>query len=177
MISAAVIEALKEIVPADKVLLQEPMKLHTTFRIGGPADCLVYLENEEQLCKIQKYLRLVDVPYTVIGNGSNLLVGDKGFRGTIISTERLAELEVQKKRKHYHRRGRRDALKACEHGGERGTHRPGVRSGNPGNRRRCGHDECGRLRIRDEERTPVGRCDGPGRKCEADEKRGAGVGI
>ena len=37
MISAAVIEALKEIVPADKVLLQEPMKLHTTFRIGGPA--------------------------------------------------------------------------------------------------------------------------------------------
>ena len=66
MISAAVIEALKEIVPADKVLLQEPMKLHTTFRIGGPADCLVYLENEEQLCKIQKYLRLVDVPYTVI---------------------------------------------------------------------------------------------------------------
>ena len=57
MISAAVIEALKEIVPADKVLLQEPMKLHTTFRIGGPADCLVYLENEEQLCKIQKYLR------------------------------------------------------------------------------------------------------------------------
>ena len=65
MISAAVIEALKEIVPADKVLLQEPMKLHTTFRIGGPADCLVYLENEEQLCKIQKYLRLVDVPYTV----------------------------------------------------------------------------------------------------------------
>ena len=99
MISAAVIEALKEIVPADKVLLQEPMKLHTTFRIGGPADCLVYLENEEQLCKIQKYLRLVDVPYTVIGNGSNLLVGDKGFRGTIISTERLAELEVQKNEK------------------------------------------------------------------------------
>ena len=78
---------------------EEPMSRHTTFRIGGPADCLVYLENEEQLCKIQKYLRLVDVPYTVIGNGSNLLVGDKGFRGTIISTERLAELEVQKNEK------------------------------------------------------------------------------
>lgn len=84
MISAAVIEALKEIVPADKILLQEPMKLHTTFRIGGPADCLVYLENEEQLCKIQKYLRLVDVPYTVIGNGSNLLVSDSGYRGIVL---------------------------------------------------------------------------------------------
>ena len=84
MISAAVIEALKEIVPAEKILFQEPMKLHTTFRIGGPADCLIYLENEDQLCRIQKYLRLVDVPYTVIGNGSNLLVDDGGYRGIVL---------------------------------------------------------------------------------------------
>ena len=84
MISAAVIEALKEIVPAERILFQEPMKLHTTFRIGGPADCLIYLENEEQLCKMQKYLRLVDVPYTVIGNGSNLLVSDNGYSGIVL---------------------------------------------------------------------------------------------
>ena len=51
MISAAVIEALKEIVPAERILFQEPMKLHTTFRIGGPADYLIYLENEDQLCR------------------------------------------------------------------------------------------------------------------------------
>ena len=96
MISAAVIEALKEIVPADKVLLQEPMKLHTTFRIGGPADCLVYLENEEQLCKIQKYLRLVDVPYTVIGNGSNLLVSDKGYAGIVLVVgKHMSRIEVK----------------------------------------------------------------------------------
>lgn len=84
MISAAVIEALKEIVPAERILFQEPMKLHTTFRIGGPADYLIYLENEDQLCRIQKYLRLVDVPYTVIGNGSNLLVSDDGYRGIVL---------------------------------------------------------------------------------------------
>ena len=84
MISAAVIEALKEIVPAERILFREPMKLHTTFRIGGPADCLIYLENEDQLCRIQKYLRLVDVPYTVIGNGSNLLVDDGGYRGIVL---------------------------------------------------------------------------------------------
>ena len=84
MISAAVIEALKEIVPAERILFQEPMKLHTTFRIGGPADYLIYLENEDQLCRIQKYLRLVDVPYTVIGNGSNLLVRDDGYRGIVL---------------------------------------------------------------------------------------------
>ena len=96
MISAAVIEALKEIVPADKVLLQEPMKLHTTFRIGGPADCLVYLENEEQLCKIQKYLRLVDVPYTVIGNGSNLLVSDQGYAGIVLVVgKHMSQIEVR----------------------------------------------------------------------------------
>ena len=94
MISAAVIEALKEIVPAERILFQEPMKLHTTFRIGGPADYLIYLENEDQLCRIQKYLRLVDVPYTVIGNGSNLLVSDQGFPGVIISTAKFDKLEV-----------------------------------------------------------------------------------
>ena len=78
MISATVIEALKEIVPAERILFQEPMKLHTTFRIGGPADCLIYLENEDQLCRIQKYLRLVDVPYTVNDNASKQIVDDGG---------------------------------------------------------------------------------------------------
>ena len=96
MISAAVIEALKEIVPAERILLQEPMKLHTTFRIGGPADCLIYLENEEQLCRIQKYLRLVDAPYTVIGNGSNLLVSDNGYRGIVLVIGRyMSKIEVK----------------------------------------------------------------------------------
>ena len=96
MISAAVIEALKEIVPADKILLQEPMKLHTTFRIGGPADCLIYLENEEQLSRIRKYLHLVDVPYTVIGNGSNLLVNDNGYAGIILVIGRyMSKIEVK----------------------------------------------------------------------------------
>ena len=96
MISAAVIEALREIVPADRILLQEPMKLHTTFRIGGPADCLIYLENEEQLCRIQKYLRLVDAPYTVIGNGSNLLVSDNGYRGIVLVIgDHMNKIEVK----------------------------------------------------------------------------------
>ena len=70
--------------------------MHTTFRIGGPADCLVYLENEEQLCKIQKYLRLVDVPYTVIGNGSNLLVSDQGYAGIVLVVgKHMSRIEVR----------------------------------------------------------------------------------
>ncbi len=96
MISAAVIEALKEIVPAERILFQEPMKLHTTFRIGGPADCLIYLENEDQLGRIQKYLRLVDIPYTVIGNGSNLLVDDGGYRGIVLVIGKyMSRIEVK----------------------------------------------------------------------------------
>lgn len=96
MISATVIEALKEIVPTERILFQEPMKLHTTFRIGGPADCLIYLENEDQLCRIQKYLRLVDVPYTVIGNGSNLLVDDGGYRGIVLVIGKyMSRIEVK----------------------------------------------------------------------------------
>ena len=84
MISAAVIEALKGFVPEENIILQEEMAGHTTFRIGGPADCFLQLENEEQLQKVQKYLNLVEEPYFILGNGSNLLVDDKGYRGIIL---------------------------------------------------------------------------------------------
>ena len=56
MISGAVIEALKGFVPAENIHLQEPMSGHTTFKVGGPAACLIELEREEQLCNIQRYL-------------------------------------------------------------------------------------------------------------------------
>ena len=142
MISAAVIEALKEIVPADKVLLQEPMKLHTTFRIGGPADCLVYLENEEQLCKIQKYLRLVDVPYTVIGNGSNLLVSDQGYAGIVLVVgKHMSRIEV------------RDCYLEAEAGALMSQVAKAAKehgSGNPRYHRWRSCNECRSLRRRDE---------------------------
>ncbi|MGN0401115.1 MAG: UDP-N-acetylmuramate dehydrogenase [Acetatifactor sp.] len=84
MVSEAVVQALKQYVPEDNICLQEPMAGHTTFKIGGPADCLVELENEEQLIKVQDYLNKVEVPYFILGNGSNLLVSDKGYRGVIL---------------------------------------------------------------------------------------------
>ena len=84
MISAAVIEALKGYVPEENILLHEKMAGHTTFRIGGPADCFVQLESEEQLQKVKKYLNLVGEPCFILGNGSNLLVSDQGYRGIIL---------------------------------------------------------------------------------------------
>lgn len=82
--SKAFIDFLESIVAAENILLEEPMHKHTTFRVGGPAEVFVTVENKEQLEKIIKYLNLVERRYFILGNGSNLLVGDKGYRGVII---------------------------------------------------------------------------------------------
>lgn len=84
MISEAMLETLQSIVPGENIHLKEPMALHTTFRVGGSAECLIEIENATQLEKIQKYLRLVECPFVVIGNGSNLLVSDKGYKGVVL---------------------------------------------------------------------------------------------
>ncbi len=96
MISEAVVEALQKFVPRENIFLQEPMAGHTTFRIGGPADCFLELENEEQLKKVRKYLELAGVPFFVLGNGSNLLVNDSGYKGVILQIGRkMSDIAVQ----------------------------------------------------------------------------------
>ncbi len=84
MISAAVIEALKEIVPAERILFQEPMKLHTTFVSADRRITWSIWKMKISSVRSRNILRLVDVPYTVIGNGSNLLVSDQGYRGIVL---------------------------------------------------------------------------------------------
>lgn len=77
-------EELCGILGEENVLKNEPMKNHTTFRVGGPADWFVTPEEEEQVREIVNVLRREKIPYYVMGNGSNLLVGDKGYRGVVI---------------------------------------------------------------------------------------------
>ncbi|MDI3533836.1 MAG: UDP-N-acetylmuramate dehydrogenase [Thermosediminibacterales bacterium] len=73
-----------EKIDESRVLLDEPMKDHTSFRIGGPADILVIPKNLEELKHALNVCRRIElIPY-VIGNGSNLLVLDKGIRGVVI---------------------------------------------------------------------------------------------
>lgn len=74
---------LKTMIEKDRIFEKESMKKHTTFRVGGPADVLIRPQKEE-LSKILKLCRRQGEPYCVIGNGSNLLVGDKGIRGLVI---------------------------------------------------------------------------------------------
>ncbi|MBQ7468970.1 MAG: UDP-N-acetylmuramate dehydrogenase [Pseudobutyrivibrio sp.] len=70
--------------PKALVLTEEPMKGHTTFRIGGPAD--IYIEPDyASIIPLVQYLKEQDVPFMVIGNGSNLLVSDEGIDGVVIS--------------------------------------------------------------------------------------------
>ena len=78
------LEKLQNLIGEAKVLVNEPMASHTTFRIGGPADYFVAPETVEELAAVLKLCKEEDMPYFILGNGSNLLVGDKGFRGVVI---------------------------------------------------------------------------------------------
>ena len=69
---------------AKELLLEEPMAKHTSFRIGGPADVLAQPADEAELAALLKRAGEHAVPVTLIGNGSNLLVRDKGIRGLVI---------------------------------------------------------------------------------------------
>lgn len=78
------LKKLIEIAGSEQVCTDEPMKQHTTFRIGGRADYFVSPTETEQIRKIIELCRQENMPWYVIGNGSNLLVSDHGFRGVII---------------------------------------------------------------------------------------------
>ena len=78
------LKKLQKLLGKEKVLVNEPMASHTTFRIGGPADYFVIPQTAEELAEVLKLCKEETMPYFILGNGSNLLVGDKGFRGVVI---------------------------------------------------------------------------------------------
>ena len=86
-------------VGAEHVLRDEPMNRHTTFRIGGPADFFVQPSCTEEIKAVRELCRLGEVPCYIIGNGSDLLVGDKGYRGVIIQIcKRMNEVRADGER-------------------------------------------------------------------------------
>lgn len=76
-------ERLTKVIPEKEILREEPMKNHTTFRIGGNADLFIS-PDKDQLKAALALAEEEQIPVTVIGNGSNLLVGDGGIRGLVI---------------------------------------------------------------------------------------------
>ncbi len=76
------------VLPEDHVRMEEQMDRHTTFRIGGPAECFVTVDTRGQLAKVLAYLQKTERDFFILGNGSNLLVSDRGYRGVVVSLGR-----------------------------------------------------------------------------------------
>lgn len=88
----AYMELFSSFLRGDQIKLNEPMSRHTTFGIGGAADCFVMPETPEELQKIVVAATKANVPLFILGGGANLLVRDKGIRGVVIYTGRLQSI-------------------------------------------------------------------------------------
>ena len=79
-------EQLKQQLQAAGILYKEnePLSAHCTFRIGGPADLFVMPRDEDQLCQTVQFCKQAEIRYYLLGNGSNILFADEGFRGAVI---------------------------------------------------------------------------------------------
>jgi UDP-N-acetylmuramate dehydrogenase len=83
-----------QIIPGG-VYTDEPMKQHTTFRIGGPADYFLVPDTVQEMKQLLSACRDLSIPYFIMGNGSNLLVSDSGYRGAVIQVARnMSRIEV-----------------------------------------------------------------------------------
>ena len=90
------LKELLTIIDKDRLYIDELMKKHTTFRVGGPADFYAVPSTIEEIKELVAYCKRTDYPYYIIGNGSNLLVGDKGFRGLIIQVSKnMSDVKVE----------------------------------------------------------------------------------
>jgi len=89
-------QKLVEIIDEKRVYQDEMMKAHTTFRVGGPADYFVCPNCNAEVRKVIALCKEEGMPYYILGNGSNLLVGDKGYRGVVIQIyKEMNDIQVQ----------------------------------------------------------------------------------
>lgn len=90
-----ILNKIREIADSERVLVNEPMSKHTTFKVGGPADIFISIKDTKEAIGIIRLLCDFNIPYFVIGNGSNLLVKDEGYRGVIIELgKHFSSIEV-----------------------------------------------------------------------------------
>ena len=81
---------------SSNMIFDEPLSKYTTFGIGGPAQCMVYPENRNELSILLKYANKNKIPAIFIGSGSNILVWDTGFNGFVISLRKtFKELNIK----------------------------------------------------------------------------------
>lgn len=93
------IKEIQNIIPQENVYINEPMSKYTSFKIGGPAECMVKIKTLEQLKSILKYTNENNINLTIIGNGSNILVSDDGIKGIVVKIEiDNLEIDIQDKK-------------------------------------------------------------------------------
>lgn len=80
----------------EKIKYNEPMAKHTTFKIGGPAECFITIENEADLKEVLDFAKQRDIPITIVGNGSNILVLDNGIKGITLNIK-IEKIEIKEK--------------------------------------------------------------------------------
>ena len=93
-----IITLLKEKIDTKDILQNEPMSKHTTFKIGGNADLLIKVHNIDQIKFVLNIVRNNNIPIFILGNGSNLLVKEKGIRGITLKPE-LKDIKIERKDK------------------------------------------------------------------------------
>ena len=94
LLKEELLESLRGILSEENILIEEPMSRHTTFKTGGPARLFIRPENRQQLLEALNIIRDNGKQHYILGNGSNLLVSDKGYDGVVISLSSLKNLEV-----------------------------------------------------------------------------------
>ena len=93
------IQKISQYISKDRILVQEPMKLHTTFRVGGPAALYIELESEQEFRDILTLLDTEEEDYFTVGNGSNLLISDTGYDGIILHpSKEFSDIRVEGER-------------------------------------------------------------------------------
>ncbi|MDU1412166.1 MAG: UDP-N-acetylmuramate dehydrogenase [Clostridium sp.] len=88
------IKQIEEIVGKDNIKTDEVMRKHTSFKVGGPADVMVYPVNFNMVKNLISFFKTNNINYYVMGNGSNLIIKDGGFRGVVINLTKLNEITV-----------------------------------------------------------------------------------
>ncbi|ADK13402.1 MULTISPECIES: UDP-N-acetylmuramate dehydrogenase [Clostridium] len=86
---------LEKILDKEDIKIDEPMKEHTSFRVGGPVDILVTPKKFQEVVDVITLCKEHNIPYYIMGNGSNLLVKDGGIRGIMIKLIKLNEVKVE----------------------------------------------------------------------------------
>mgnify|MGYP002734901513 CR=1 FL=1 len=81
------IKEIEEIISKDNIFINEPMSKYTSFKIGGPAECLIKIKTSEELKAILKLANEKNIKLTILGNGSNMLVSDNGIKGIVLKIE------------------------------------------------------------------------------------------